>query len=60
MDFAIRMGIPEIKERWEYPRPQLMRDQYTILNGWWECRFGKSEEGLAQPDRVFDLKNGVL
>lgn len=23
----------------EYPRPQLRRDDHTILNGWWDCAF---------------------
>lgn len=22
----------------EYPRPQMRREDYTVLNGWWECR----------------------
>lgn len=35
----------------EYPRPQMMRDNYEVLNGWWECAFTKSEEPPACYDR---------
>ena len=34
----------------EYPRPQLERDNYRILNGRWRCRFASvSEEGDGAP-----------
>lgn len=29
----------------EYPRPQLRRDNYTILNGWWEYRIASFSQG---------------
>ena len=25
----------------EYPRPQMRREDYTVLNGWWECRIDR-------------------
>ncbi|MCF0133268.1 MAG: hypothetical protein HUJ72_05335, partial [Blautia sp.] len=32
----------------EYPRPQMVRDDYEILNGWWEYRFGRASEWDAK------------
>ena len=34
----------------EYPRPQLVRDNYTILNGFWRYAFTKCEETPLQWD----------
>ncbi len=30
----------------EYPRPQLRRDNYTILNGYWDCAFTGASAGI--------------
>jgi len=35
---------PDFVPLGEYPRPQFVRAQYTILNGWWTCRFGAAAE----------------
>lgn len=28
----------------EYPRPQLRRDRWSVLNGWWDCAFTPAEQ----------------
>lgn len=35
----------------EYPRPQMKRDNFRILNGWWDCAFTASEELPEQYDQ---------
>lgn len=27
----------------EYPRPQMRREDYTVLNGWWEYRIASGQ-----------------
>ena len=34
----------------EYPRPQLVRDNYTILNGYWRYAFTKCKKMPSQWD----------
>ncbi|MET0981703.1 MAG: sugar-binding domain-containing protein, partial [Telluria sp.] len=31
-----------------YPRPQLVRPQWSCLDGWWEFAFDDAERGLAE------------
>lgn len=33
----------------EHPHPQFRRDDYLMLNGWWECAFEQLAERLAPP-----------
>jgi len=35
----------------EYPRPQFVREQVQILNGWWQCRFG-TEADWKNPEQI--------
>ena len=34
----------------EYPRPQMVRENWTCLNGWWEYGIRRSGEKMEQPD----------
>lgn len=36
----------------EYPRPQMVRDSYLCLNGWWEYAAARNSEGPLQWDRI--------
>ncbi len=35
----------------EYPRPQLKRDNYTVLNGWWDFKKAKISDGVSEFDK---------
>ena len=46
----------------EYPRPQMRREDYTVLNGWWEYRIASGKErknhicGKEYDDKKYDDK----
>ncbi len=54
-----RREMQQLKTQWspgeiplpEYPRPQMKRDDFEILNGWWDCTFTKSRTMPEQYDQ---------
>ena len=55
------LGDDEANVNWQHPRPQLARENWVSLNGWWECAFvavGNSRSAWrnATPPEVFDRR----
>ena len=44
----------------EYPRPQLVRDEWLNLNGWWQFEIDQGDSGLERGLRDRDLESRIL
>ena len=42
--YVILVGVIKMQEQTNYPRPQLRRDQYTTLDGYWDYGFSINKE----------------
>ncbi len=44
----------------EYPRPQMRRDNYTMLNGIWQYRIEDEKAGTVRPGSPFEPEGEIL